>query len=225
MANFPYTASTKSIADALAAFRKALPSTVDSDTFKKLQIAPNNESNLISILTFLKVIDGDGKPVPKSAEIFYATADKFSEGLTLLIEAAYNDVFSLFGSDTWNEPQDKLVGFFRQADKTSQVTGERQARTFVALCELSGKRTGHPTAAAAPKTKATTSKPKASKPAPLKATPTAAIQMPMQNPPTSVGGGLSLTVRIEVNLPASADQTVYDSIFKSIRENLIDQGT
>ena len=30
-----------------------------------------------------------------------------------------------------------------------------------------------------------------------------------------------LTVRIEINLPASGDQDTYDKIFKSIRSNLI----
>jgi hypothetical protein len=33
---------------------------------------------------------------------------------------------------------------------------------------------------------------------------------------------VGLTVRIEVNLPASGDQETYDRIFKSIRTNLID---
>ena len=31
-----------------------------------------------------------------------------------------------------------------------------------------------------------------------------------------------LTVRVEVNLPADADQETYDKIFQSIRKNLID---
>ena len=30
-----------------------------------------------------------------------------------------------------------------------------------------------------------------------------------------------LTVRIEINLPASGDQETYDRIFKSIRDNLL----
>lgn len=34
-------------------------------------------------------------------------------------------------------------------------------------------------------------------------------------------GGVALTVRIEVNLPAQADQETYDRIFKSIRANLL----
>jgi hypothetical protein len=33
--------------------------------------------------------------------------------------------------------------------------------------------------------------------------------------------GVALTVRIEINLPASGDQETYDRIFKSIRENLL----
>jgi hypothetical protein len=33
--------------------------------------------------------------------------------------------------------------------------------------------------------------------------------------------GMALTVRIEINLPAGGDQSTYDCIFKSIRENLL----
>jgi len=33
---------------------------------------------------------------------------------------------------------------------------------------------------------------------------------------------VGLTVRIELNLPATTDQKVYDGIFKSIRQHLID---
>jgi hypothetical protein len=32
---------------------------------------------------------------------------------------------------------------------------------------------------------------------------------------------VGLTVRIEINLPATGDQDTYDKIFKSIRENLL----
>ena len=35
------------------------------------------------------------------------------------------------------------------------------------------------------------------------------------------GKDVGLTVRIEINLPAVADQETYDRIFKSIRENLL----
>jgi hypothetical protein len=40
--------------------------------------------------------------------------------------------------------------------------------------------------------------------------------------PTSNGTReFGLTVRIEVNLPATGDQDTYDKIFKSIRENFL----
>jgi hypothetical protein len=38
----------------------------------------------------------------------------------------------------------------------------------------------------------------------------------------STNAPFGLTVRVEVNLPADADQETYDKIFQSIRKNLID---
>jgi hypothetical protein len=41
--------------------------------------------------------------------------------------------------------------------------------------------------------------------------------------PTTESRSFGLTVRIEINLPADGDQKTYDRIFKSIRENLLNE--
>ena len=46
-------------------------------------------------------------------------------------------------------------------------------------------------------------------------------KVPQESSKTQLGN-FGLTVRIEVNLPAQADQETYDKIFSSIRKNLID---
>ena len=52
----------------------------------------------------------------------------------------------------------------------------------------------------------------------------ASIQQTVHTNAGTAGTGkrdLGLTVRIEINLPATGDQETYDKIFKSIRENLL----
>jgi len=40
-------------------------------------------------------------------------------------------------------------------------------------------------------------------------------------PPVVNGSPLTVSVRIELNLPATDNQEVYDKMFRSIRENLL----
>jgi hypothetical protein len=79
--------------------------------------------------------------------------------------------------------------------------------------------------------KAKTAKPKpgsSEKPKQTSKGTTASISQPLQSGASASGGAvdagnrnLGLTVRIEINLPATGDQETYDKIFKSIRENLL----
>jgi hypothetical protein len=120
-----------------------------------------------------------------------------------------------------------LIRFFRQEDKSTETVGKRQAETFIRFAEISGKR--EPIAANGnteankreqPKRQAKANKKVDSVP------PVAPSDIDssgnLGRPSISPSQGFSLAVRIEVNLPANAEQATYDAIFKSIRENLID---
>lgn len=115
-----------------------------------------------------------------------------------------------------------LTQFFRTNDHSSDVVGTRQAGTFSALAAVSGH-------AEVPASKTS---PAVRKPMPLsdgnnKAKP--ARGQSASSGISSFGNGntdggqhsVGLTVRIEVNLPASGDQETYDRIFQSIRKNLL----
>jgi hypothetical protein len=149
----------------------------------------------------------------------------FQKAFSEIVKTAYSDLFSLHGDGAWNLDDSKLITFFRQTDQSSQLVGSRQAGTFKALATYAG----HASPSASIKEKA--AKPKAS--SPKKAKPTskgaaASISQPLPSGAGASGGAadggnrnLGLTVRIEINLPATGDQETYDMIFKSIRENLL----
>jgi hypothetical protein len=216
----PYTSGSSALIQAVDQFRKSFPVQVNADTLKKLGIAPNNETYLLNILRFVGVLDEKLQRTTKAQSLFNKHDNgEFQKGFGTLVEEAYSDLFALHGKAAWELPADKLISFFRNADQTSAVVGQRQASTFQVLAGLSGH--GQvPT----PKV-VTTSRPTRKKPDPASRKPADAErpQRPVVSLPGQPGGAaLGLTVRIEINLPAAADQKVYDHIFKSIRENLID---
>ncbi len=221
----PYTSAPGHIAATLAQLRKAFPSVVNAETLKKFEIAPNNETYLLNILKFLKVIDGDGKKNTSVAPLFHKNDDEFEPGLAKLVHDAYAQVFETYGEDAWDTPTSKLIAFFRTHDDTSEVVGTRQAATFRALAKFSGK--GKIAESTVPKSKSVAkTKPSTKKTAVATAAPAAspvnknqATGLPAGN--SQQATGMALTVRVEINLPPGGDQATYDAIFKSIRENLL----
>lgn len=231
----PYTSGAGGLIAAVAQLRKSFPPKVTAETFKKLGIAPNNETYIINILRFLKIVDTEGNRNAKAASVFVQHDEaEFQKGFAGLVQEAYEGIFELHGPDAWAEPINKLISFFRNSDQTSDIVGRRQATTFQTLATISGKLDGQ-------LPKATSSKPKKAdgpaanrparavgkKPAPATAAPAA-----QQEFKAGIGAGagaagnggsgeVALTVRIEINLPAGGDKETYDNIFMSIRENLL----
>lgn len=229
----PYTSGANGLVAAIAQLRKSFPAKVTAETFKKLAIAPNNETYIINILRFLEVIDAEGNKNTKAASVLVQHDEaEFQKGFAELIEVAYKSLFELHGPGAWTAPIDKLISFFRNSDHTSDIVGRRQATTFQTLATISGKLNGQlpkPATAKPKNADATGAKKQPAKS--INKKPAVPTELPMPNPigggTTAVGvgsggsGDMALTVRIEINLPAGGDQETYDNIFKSIRENLL----
>lgn len=216
----PYMSGSAGLVQTTGHLRKSFPAQVTAETLKKLGIASNNETYVINILRFIKVLDDEGKKTPKASSVFTKHNDEeFQNGLAAMVEAAYSDLFSLHGKQAWDLPTDKLISYFRSTDHTSAIVGQRQASTFQALAGLSGH-------GEAPAQKSTAPARRAEKMAaakkPVKEHKPEVLATPQEEPIQKKDGrDVGLTVRIEINLPAAADQETYDRIFKSIRENLL----
>lgn len=216
----PYISAPKGINEAIIQFRKSFPQQVTSETLKKLGIAPNNESYVINIMRFLRIIDTDGNKTPEGISAFTQHEDAaFQKSFSALVGAAYSLLFELHGENAWHLPNDKLIAFFRVNDQSTEIVGKRQARTFEVLALHCGHGNG-------PTQKAVTATNKNMKNGVTQRAPKAPVQ---EAPKTNIGGKstapssreVGLTVRIEINLPVADDQKTYDRIFKSIRENLL----
>lgn len=219
----PYIPASGYLVQVINYFRKSPPATVTSDTLKKLGFAPKNESYVLNILRFLELIDQEGNKTELASKIFSQHDNTaFSKEFGKLVMKAYNDLFELHRDNAWSLGTDALITFFRSSDETTALVGKLQASTFRLLAAFSGH-------GEIPKPKASTSKPSADTPkkkaAKTKATST---KEPISLSADQTNSGrrinnVGLTVRVEVNLPADGDQETYDRIFRSIRENLLNE--
>lgn len=220
----PYVSAPGNLVQVITHFRKSFPSTVTADTLKKLGFAPKNESYILNVLRFLGIVDEEGKKTDPATKIFNLHDNAaFSQEFQKLVKTSYNDLFDLHGDGSWDLDTDSLITFFRTADDTTAIVGKRQAATFQLLAAFAGhgdvptpKMSGNKTTAAAAKTAGET------KTSSTKKAKTTAVVAP-QIAPTKEHRSFGMTVRIEINLPADGNQDTYDRIFKSIRENLLNE--
>ncbi len=222
---YPYVPSAGILIQPFTQFRKSFPKKVDAETLKRLGIAPSNEGYVIQNLKFLNLINKEGEQTNIGVDLFTTHGDaEFSAKLEPVLRQAYGDLFELRGPDAWTLDRGALITFFRGTDKTSEIVGGRQANAFSTLATLAGKRQAAPTRVGNTVSERKPSKPKPpqSKKGPIKAE----IEVPNLNAKTDrKAGGYGLTVRIEVNLPANGSPETYDAIFKSIRENLLNDAS
>lgn len=223
MASHPYISGPGNIVQMIGYLRRNFPAVVNADTVKKFGLASNNESYVINALQFVGLIDADGKKIDSGADVLLIREEtKFQQAFAELVKRAYNDLFDTRGDDAWDLSKDELIGYFRAADKTSDVIGTRQASVFQAFAGLAGRETS-----AKPKS-ATGSKPREKGSRPAKVTkPKGSSKVDERAHEVRIGAAaskrdLAMTVRIEINLPAEGTRETYDSIFQSIRANLID---
>ena len=225
MANYPYISGQGALVQTFSQLRKGFPGKVDAGYLQRFNIAPANESYVISILRFLGLIGEDGNRVEDKTGYFFGSDDSFKPGLEGTLRSAYSQLFDEMGDAALDAPKGDLTHWFRASDKTSDLVGQRQASTFQTLAALAGH--GDLPAArsgAVKKIAAATPGPVAKKTIAKKRTPKEQVEKPGGD--DGSGGGknghdVGLTVRIEVNLPPGGDAGTYDAIFASIKKHLM----
>jgi hypothetical protein len=138
MSTFPYIAVQGAVAQTFLQLRKGFPSKVDAGYLKRLRIAPANESYIISILRFLGLIDEDGQQQEAATDFFFRDDEAFKAGLEERLRDAYAQLFDDLGDDALTADREALTNWFRAADRTSELVGQRQASTFLTLRALAG---------------------------------------------------------------------------------------
>ena len=219
---YPYANSTGALVSTINQLRKVFPTQVTADTLQKWGFAPKNEQYVLNTLRFLAVIDDDGNKIPSAGKLFVQGDEKFAEGLADILRDKYQDLFDLHGDAAWALGKAQLMTFFRTADETSSTVGGRQAATFQTMAGLAGHgevpKGATPTSTSSPVQKKRLVKKEAGSTAKGVHTSPASTAGSVEALDSKLVG---LTIRIELNLPATTDQKVYDSIFQSVRKNLI----
>lgn len=174
-----------------------------------LEFKSTNDRLFIGILKDLGFIDTDGVPTPRYFE--FLDRSQSSKIVAVGVRDAYSDLFTVnkdANSLGIDEVKNKLRTLYAGSKKDG-VLG-RISSTFVALCEYADF-SGEPVPQESKRKKIGK---KAELP---KSQESEDIDMPAINKKIKIGG---LQYHINIVLPESRDQAVYDAIFKALREHL-----
>ena len=201
-----YYAQVKNVSDIFSALLNAqAPDKFSQKFLCDLGFTSVNDRPFISVLKSLSFIDEGGVPTQRYFD--YLDEENSSKILAQGVREAYGDLFAV-NQKAYEMPQEKVKGKLKtliQGKKSGAVL-KKMAATFIALCYVADF-TGIPKSMV---------KEKPIKPA---TESEKAIKLPPK--PQSNHGEIALKYSINIELPSTRDQLVYDAIFRSIRENLL----
>jgi hypothetical protein len=196
--------NTGSLAKFLEAIKTAgVPERVTFEFLKTLGFKSSNDRPIITIMKGIGFLDTDGKPTEQYKS--YRSYDG-AKVLGQTLRNAYSDIF-LANTKAQTLSLDKLKGIIASKTTKGDAIVERIARTFQALAKVADF-----SEAADSQAGGQTEKPQ---PEPDAHDKLSAIT------PSHRGQTPAFHYNIEIHLPTTTDITVYNAIFKSLKENLL----
>lgn len=199
-----YFAQVKNVSDIFDAILNAqAPDKFTQKFLYDLGFTGVNDRPFVSVLKALGFIDESGVPTQRYYD--YLDEENSKSVLAMGIREAYGDLFAV-NQKAYEMSNDKVKGKLKSLlqGKKSDAVLKKMAATFITLCGLA-EFTGIPKSM----------EKKKDEPKREKAKTAAKKEI------ESVAGEISLKYSINIELPNTRDQLVYDAIFRSIRENLL----
>jgi hypothetical protein len=201
-----YVINTGQIGKFLDAIREGqAPEKFNRQHLKDLGFTSSNHLAFLPLLKGIGFLTAEGTPTQRYKD--YLDRSRSKKVLGDALREAYSDIFTLRANPK-REDRDTIAGKYRSTYNSSANTAELAAKTFLGLFE-------HADISESP---ADNTPPKAATPEP---------QLPEKivfagdgvKPPR---GEVRLHYNIQIHLPPSKDIEVYNAIFKSLKEHLLD---
>jgi hypothetical protein len=182
------------------------PDKFTTQLLKDWGYASSNHRAFIPLAKALGFLSPDGTPTSRYHE--YRNSAQSKRVMAEAIREAYGDLFTIKAKPT-NADKELIEGKFKSTHNASPNTAKLMASTFYALLELADLSASQETSEQHVE----------KKPAPVEPIPST-IQIP--EAPARGHARPSLHYNIQIHLPATKDIEVFNAIFKSLKEHLLD---
>jgi hypothetical protein len=168
-----------------------------------LGFGSSNYRVLIPLLKDLGFLTSDGIPTERYRA--YLDSSRSRQVLGKAVSEAYSDIFTIVKNPT-KADREKIAGKFKSAFNLSDLQAERNANTFLALVELSDLSENESPTSDVNLSRETVEQ---------------ATSLP-NLPTTASARVIGLKYDIAIHLPPTKDIEVYNAIFKSLKEHLVE---
>ncbi|RYJ39307.1 hypothetical protein NU08_1615 [Flavobacterium anhuiense] len=182
------------------------PDKFGHQNLKDLGYKSNNHRPFIPLMKSLGFLSSDGSPTQRYHE--YRNHSKSKEIMGEAIKEAYGDIF-LIKSNPTEKDRDLVQGKFKSYHNASDNVAKLHTNTFYALLDLADLNHNE-------KPKIVTQEKQEEKQS------SSDKSQDVQPPKTLSASRVGLHYNIQIHLPATKDVEVYNAIFKSLKEHLID---
>lgn len=202
-----YTVSPKRLPDLFDKIRDGqAPDQLTHQLLKDWGFTSSNDRALIQVLKELGFLSPDGKPTSLYHE--YRDHSQSKVVMAKALREAYGDIFLIKANPT-DADKNTIKGKFKSFHNTSDNVATLMANNFLELTKLADLSASSSTP---PKQESNSQKGTSENPE-IGATP----------PTQQLPGFSGLHYNIQIHLPATKDVEVYNAIFKSLKEHLIEK--
>src|SRR6266852_2977335 len=182
------------------------PDKFTTQHLKDLGFASSNFRAVIPLLKSLGFLSEDGTPTGRYHD--YRNTARSRRVMADAIREAYGDLFTIKANPT-DADRPLIEGKFKSAHNASPNVAKLMASTFYSLLDLADLST-----AETKETKKEEKQPETAPPAPK--------NIPETPPTTHKPSPPTLHYNIQIHLPATKDVEVFNAIFKSLKEHLLE---
>ena len=204
MADFPYTQVTgkmKSLFQKIQQVGK--PDTVDKKWLASLGLKSSNDPTLIPVLRFIDFIDQSNNPTERWT--LYRDKNQARKVLAEGILKGYTELFQTY-PDAYRRSDDELKAFFTTKTSSGLQVVSKTVTTFKTLCELGDFQDLSIEGSLLSSAQLTQGG--------LGASPSTSIS-------TDLGTGVTININIQLTIPDTTDESVYDKFFAAMKKHLL----
>jgi hypothetical protein len=180
------------------------PDKFGHQNLKDLGYKSNNHRPFIPLMKSLGFLSSDGSPTQRYHE--YRNHSKSRAIMGQALKDAYSDIF-LIKSNPTDKDKDLVQGKFKSYHNASDNVAKLHTNTFYALLDIADLNHN-------PKPKVVVEE--------KQSTPTEKKPPDIPTPKVLSSSKVGLHYNIQIHLPATKDVEVYNAIFKSLKDHLID---
>lgn len=202
MADFPYTQVTGKLRSFFEKIRQVgKPDTVDKNWLASIGFKASNDRTIIPVLKFIGFVDQSSKSTNRW--ISYRNKSLAGKVLAEGILEGYAELFQTY-ADAYRRSDEELKSFFMTKTTAGAQVVSKTLTTFKTLCELADFESVY-----------------------VEGPPVQHVQLTQDGlkAPTKIikelGAGVTININIQLTLPDTTDESVYDKLFASMKRHLL----